>query len=347
MKVAINGRRSSMALALAAALGLAVSSAQARITKIEITSVESPTFKDPVTGMARAFGTAGAYEKLRGKAYGEVDPHDRRNRVITDIELSPRNARGNVEYSMDIYILKPVNLRDGNDKLFVEVNNRGNKLFGPFNGFDNATTTSSTLAYPAATLDKSQARLTVKSHLREPATDIAASGWDYTSDAGTAIKLTSGPFLQSAIYEFTYIAKNPLVAGLGFAATRDFVSFLRHARADDLGNPNPLARHVKHTLTFSISQPARYLNDYETLGFNEDERGRRVIDGILNWIGGGSGIGMHVRFAQPGRTERNRQNHRYPEANFPFTYERFKDPYSHDKAGRRACARSSSRSTTG
>ena len=134
MKVAINGRRSSMALALAAALGLAVSSAQARITKIEITSVESPTFKDPVTGMARTFGTAGAYEKLRGKAYGEVDPHDRRNRVITDIELSPRNARGNVEYSMDIYILKPVNLRDGNDKLFVEVNNRGNKLFGPFNG---------------------------------------------------------------------------------------------------------------------------------------------------------------------------------------------------------------------
>src|SRR5206468_4325079 len=128
MKVAINGRRSSMALALAAALGLAVSSAQARITRIEITSVESPTFE------GRTFGSAGAYEKLRGKAYGEVDPHDRRNRVITDIELAPRNARGNVEYSMDIYILKPVNLGDGNGKLFVEVNNRGNKLFGPFNG---------------------------------------------------------------------------------------------------------------------------------------------------------------------------------------------------------------------
>src|SRR5437667_1330265 len=380
-------------LALAAGVVLVAPSVEARITKIEITSVESPTFE------GRTFGSVGAYEKLRGKAYGEADPHDRRNRVITDIELAPRNARGNVEYSMDVYILKPVNLRDGNDKLFVEVNNRGNKLFGPFNGsgggnnpttaadagdaflmnqgyslawngwdisapagnnnltitvpvathrdgstitgpsyeyivFDNATTATSTLAYPAATLDKSQARLTVKSHLREPATDIAASGWDYTSDAGTAIKLTSGPFLQSAIYEFTYIAKNPLVAGLGFAATRDFVSFLRHARADDLGNPNPLARHVKHTLTFSISQPARYLNDYETLGFNEDERGRRAIDGILNWIGGGSGIGLHVRFAQPGRTERNRQNHRYPEANFPFTYERFKDPYSHDKAGR-------------
>jgi hypothetical protein len=383
-------------LALAAGVVLVAPSVEARITKIEITSVESPTFE------GRTFGSVGAYEKLRGKAYGEVDPHDRRNRVITDIELAPRNARGNVEYSMDIYILKPVNLRDGNGKLFVEVNNRGNKLLGAFNGsgggnnpttaadagdaflmnqgyslawngwdisappatllnnnlnitvpvatypdgstitgpsyeyivFDNATTMSSTLAYPAASLDKSEARLTVKQHLRDTSVEIPAGGWDYTSTAGTAIKLTSGAFQQSAIYEFTYMAKNPLVAGLGFAATRDFISFLRHARADDYGNPNPLARHVKHTLTFSISQPARYVNDYETFGFNEDERGRRVIDGILNWIGGGSGIGLHVRFAQPGRTERNRQNHRYPEANFPFTYERFKDPYSHDKAGR-------------
>ena len=392
--------KSSTLLAFAVTTAMAATVAHARITRIEITTVESPTFKDPATGMARAFGSAGAYEKLRGKAYGEVDPRDRHNRVITDIELAPRNARGKVEYSMDIYILKPVNLRDGNDKLFMEVNNRGGKLFGAFNGssggndpttaahagdaflmnqgyslawngwdpsapagnnsltltvpvakhrdgstitgpsyeyivFDNATTMSSTLAYAAASLDKSQARLTVKQHLRDEAVEIPASGWDYTSTAGTAIKLTSGAFQQSAIYEFSYTAKDPFVAGLGFAATRDFVSFLRHAKADDFGNPNPLAGHVKRTYTFSVSQPARYLNDFETLGFNEDERGRRVLDGILNWIGGGSGIGMHVRFAQPGRTERNRQNHRYPEANFPFTYERFKDPYAKgDKAGR-------------
>src|SRR5204862_301670 len=216
----------------------------------------------------------------------------------------------------------------------------GSTITGPSYEYlvcDNATTVSGTLAYPAASLDKSEARLTVKQHLRDTPVEIPAGGWDYTSTAGTAIKLTSGAFQQSAIYEFTYMAKNPLVAGLGFAATRDFISFLRHARADDYGNPNPLARHVKHTLTFSISQPARYLNDYETLGFNEDERGRRVIDGILNWIGGGSGIGMHVRFAQPGRTERNRQNHRYPEANFPFTYE--PDRGVLDAAGRRHYAR--------
>jgi hypothetical protein len=386
----------SQLLAIAVGTALAATVAHARITKIEITSVQSPTFEGRTFGPN---GSVGAYEKLRGKAYGEVDPHDKRNRVITDIELAPRNARGKVEYSMDIYILKPVNLTQGNDKLFMEVNNRGGKLFGAFNGssggndpttaahagdaflmnqgyilawngwdpsapagnnsltltvpvaknrdgstitgpsyeyivFDNAATMSSTLAYPAATLDKSQARLTVRPHLRDEPAEIPASGWDYTSPAGTAIKLTSGAFAQSAIYEFSYTAKDPFVAGLGFAATRDFVSFLRHATADDYGNANPLAGHVKHTLTFAVSQPARYLNDFETYGFNEDEGGRRVVDGILNWIGGGSGIGMHVRFAQPGRTERNRQNHRYPEANFPFTYERFKDPYGHEKAGR-------------
>jgi hypothetical protein len=55
------------------------------------------------------------------------------------------------------------------------------------------------------------------------------------------------------------------------------------------------------------------LNDFRTLGFNEDESGRKVLDGIMNWISAGSGINMNYRFSQSGRTERNRQDHRYPE----------------------------------
>src|SRR5437016_2134113 len=152
-------------LALAAGVVLVAPSVEARITKIEITSVESPTFE------GRTFGSVGAYEKLRGKAYGEVDPRDRRNRVITDVELAPRNARGNVEYSMDIYILKPVNLRDGNDKLFVEVNNRGNKLFGPFNasgGGNNPTTAA----------DAGDAFLMNQGY------SLAWNGWDISAPAG-------------------------------------------------------------------------------------------------------------------------------------------------------------------
>src|SRR5689334_16728748 len=103
--------------------------AEARITRIQITSVESPTFGGAAFGIN---GSVGAYEKLRGVAYGEVDPADPRNAVLTDLELAP-GTMGKVQYSMDIYILRPINLDNGNRKLFFEVNNRGNKLFGPLN----------------------------------------------------------------------------------------------------------------------------------------------------------------------------------------------------------------------
>jgi hypothetical protein len=124
------------------------------------------------------------------------------------------------------------------------------------------------------------------------------------------------------------------VTTLDIAEPALVTTFLRYAAADDLGNANPLAGHVEHTYTFTVSQPARYLNDFQTLGFNEDEAGRRVIEGILNWLGGGNGVALNFRFAQPGRTERNRQNHRYPEANFPFAYPLLTDPYTGKTGGR-------------
>ena len=64
----------------------AATSAQARITRISITKVELPAFD------GRAFGGVGQYEKLVGRATGEVDPSDPRNAIITDIALAPRNA---------------------------------------------------------------------------------------------------------------------------------------------------------------------------------------------------------------------------------------------------------------
>ncbi|MBV8446782.1 MAG: hypothetical protein JO124_02210, partial [Hyphomicrobiales bacterium] len=64
--------------------------AEARITRIEITNVQSPSFD------GLAFGTVGQYEKLVGRAYGEVDPKDPLNSLITDITLAPKNARGMV-----------------------------------------------------------------------------------------------------------------------------------------------------------------------------------------------------------------------------------------------------------
>jgi hypothetical protein len=99
--------------------------AEAHITKIVVTHVESPTFE------GASFGEIGQYEKLRLRAFGEVDPNDPRNAVIADIQLAPRNTRGMVEYSMDVFILKPVTLANGNHRLFYYMTNRGN-LDSPF-----------------------------------------------------------------------------------------------------------------------------------------------------------------------------------------------------------------------
>ena len=291
--------------------------------------------------------------------------------MITDIGLAPVNDRGMVEYSMDIFILKPFNLGAGNHRLLYDFNNRGQMRMGFLNdvvptnypttavdagtglimelgytvlsngwdcgarGFDSMTisipvasdggdtitgpsyeyisfdddnTLSSELASPAASTDKPLAKLTVRARLDDEPTTVPASGWDYTSTGGDAIRLLpeGTPFRQSFIYEFTYTAEDPVVSGIGLAAIRDFVSFLRNGGSDE---DNPLAGDVECAFSYSISQPPRALNDFQALGCNEDEHGRRVFDGRLSHVGGGSGDQINFRFGQPGRTERDRQNH--------------------------------------
>jgi hypothetical protein len=78
------------------------------------------------------------------------------------------------------------------------------------------------------------------------------------------------------------------------------------------------------------------LNDFQALGFNDDEDGRRVLDGILSHTGGGSGDQINYRFGQTGRTERNRQNHLYPEGVFPFAHQVMTDHLSGKTGGRSA-----------
>jgi hypothetical protein len=373
--------------------------AAARITRVTITIVQSPTFGGAL------FGTVGQYEKLVGKAYGEVDPNDPRNALITDIALAPRNVAGMVEYSMDIYLLRPIDRTRSNRRLFFDINNRGAKLalagtFGSINsalsggndpttaadagnGFlmregyiiawsgwdatvapggnrltitvpvaknpdgtsvtgpaleefiiDNSTTLTAALTYPAASLDRSQAALTVGTHYADVRKTIPASGWEFV-DMQTVRLLPAGTTFQlGSLYELTYTAKDPLVAGLGFAATRDFASFLHWAPADDDGTPNPLAGDVQYVYTFGASQPTRFLHDFLYLGFNEDEQGRRVADGMHNFTGGGSGGFFNYRFAQPGRTHRQHIGRWYPELQFPFANHITSDPVTGKTDGR-------------
>ena len=78
------------------------------------------------------FPITGAYEKLVGKIYGEVDPKNRLNKVIVNLEKAPRNKRGRVEYWSDFCILKPVDMARGNGKIFYDAPNRGSKRIVAF-----------------------------------------------------------------------------------------------------------------------------------------------------------------------------------------------------------------------
>src|SRR4051812_36470143 len=90
----------------------------ARVTKITITS------RGPALN-GQTFGSTGAYEKIKGVATGEIDPKDRRNALITDIQLAPKNAAGRVEYRTNFTIVKPVDMTKAPGILFYNVVNRG------------------------------------------------------------------------------------------------------------------------------------------------------------------------------------------------------------------------------
>lgn len=134
----------------------------------------------------------------------------------------------------------------------------------------------------------------------------------------TAICL-SGGFRNDKVYELRYRATGSPVMGLGYVTSRDFVSFLRHASADDAGNPNP-ARGVKHTLCLGVSSSGMYYRDYLYQGFNADEQGRRVCDGVFIDIPGVQKLFLNYRFAQPNPFTVQHRERYVPDTNFPRTY---------------------------
>jgi Alpha/beta hydrolase domain len=114
------------------------------------------------------------------------------------------------------------------------------------------------------------------------------------------------------------------VLGLGFAATRDVVSYLRHSSAQD----NPLYGGIQFAITHGESESGRYLKGFTYWGFNEDEDGRIVFEGILPKISGAHAIASNDRFGDANATGRSYQRHLSAKQEFPFTYEVRFDPVS-------------------
>jgi hypothetical protein len=332
-------------LALALLLGATV--AHANIVKLEITRVEpaGPT-----------------HERITGKAYGELDPADPKNAVITDIELAPRNARGKVEYVTTFTLVRPTEMMRASGVLVYTVVNRGGGNAVPhsdghvtfvsgWQGDIVATSTNQTIQvpvaknrdgssitgpmvlrflnlnghttrlvvprgqpspYPPVSLDTTKATLVsatgeTATGAKKGAATIPSSEWAFANCSTTPFPGTPDPthicvkngFDNALLYELRYTVKDPLVLGIGMAATRDLGSFFRYEKQDASGTPNPVAGTITHAISEGSSQSGTFLRLSLLLGFNQDERGRIVWDGMNPHIAARF-TDLNRRFAFPG-----------------------------------------------
>lgn len=398
---------SSLAITLVAAVAAFSPDGHARITRIDIERVESPTFD------GASFGNVGHYEKLVGRAYGELDPKDESNHGIVYIDKVPLNAAGRVEYSFDIYIVKPMDMSRGNRTVFYDVVNRGDqRAFAVFhvgaNTGNNPTTEQDagdgflmkqgytlvasgwqgdvlpapnrlgaqfpvatgpggepitrqiTMEYvfnkPAFTVNlglegarpmrpyaavpgrMGEARLLRRAGPLAEREPIPNAEWSFgrCPDGKDPVPSTvdlcyPAGFSTDYTYELVYVAQEPLVMGIAFAATRDLISFLRYERSAS----NPLVTRggetaggdaLRHAIGFGRSQSGRYLKDLVHQGFNQDEARRVVFDGIIPLITGSRLMNTNMEFATPGRVPSTRAQYYYGGDQFPHTYATLTDP---------------------
>ena len=366
-----------------AMLVLAASAADARVVRLRIERRE-------VILNGRAFGAAGPYEKLVGKVDFGLDPSLPGNGEIVDLKLAPRNARGEVEASADFYMLKPVDPRRGNGRLFYEVGNRGGKAmlstFQKAAGSPDPTTEAQfgdgalmrqgfTLLWmgwqwdvperpgtmrmemPIATENGKKITGIVRGNfiLNERATtasvadrahkayevldpaspenvmtvrdDPTAKGqvipharWRFV-DGGTVA--LDGGFEPGRIYDVVYRTADPRVLGFGLSGARDLVSFLKHDTSPE--NPAP---GLRYAIGWGVSQSGRYLRHFLYQGFNEDEQGRKVFDGMFDQVGGAGRGSFNHRFGQASRDALQYFNILFPVDLFPFTDGPSTDPES-------------------
>jgi hypothetical protein len=323
---------------------------QARITRLVVERTDLPD-RD-------------GYEKLTGRAYGELDPRLPLNAIITDLEFAPRNAKGMVEYVATFTILKPSDLAKASGVLLYYVPNRGrlnlngggfladarkqghvlvasgwqgdiqpaegieslivpvaknpdgSSITGPvlarFSDMPAGTTTLPILrggvagtAEPAS-LDTTKATLTRRNSESGKIVPLGPSDWAFADcknmpfpgkPYGQKLCLRNG-FDPAYLYELVYIAKDPKVYGIGFAATRDLNSYLRYGTQDDSGVANPLRGRITATISQGNSQSGNFLRSFIHLGFNQDESGRRVFDGS-NPNAAARLLALNFRFAAP------------------------------------------------
>ncbi len=338
----------------------------------------------------KSFGTAGSYECLIGKIHFAVDPKLGPNRIVADIDLAPKNSEGLVEFSADLYMLRPRDAAKGNGTALVEISNRGGKsLLYEFDfarpqlnpksaetlgdglllqqGFtlvwvgwefdvpprpellraflpiatDHGKSITGVVrsewtgdvhedtiplgdkgqvGYAVSNAESPKNKMFVRDTVLGPRTLIQRSDWTFSDPTHVALK---GGFAPGRIYEVVYETKDPPVAGLGLAAVRDVVSYLKYGGAETPLSGN--AGQIKRAIGFGVSQSGRFLREYLYDGFNEDEQHRQVFDGVWAHVAGAGRGSFNARFAQPSRDGHPFQNVFYPVDVPPFDEEHLLD----------------------
>jgi hypothetical protein len=174
-------------------------------------------------------------------------------------------------------------------------------------------------AYPVVDPASPDHVLYVRTLPADPPQVVPRRSWRFN---GPGTITLDGGFTPGRIYDVVYRARDPRVIGVGLAGTRDLVSFFKHATTEE-GNPMP---GLRGAIGWGVSQTGRFLRHFVYEGFNEDERGRIVFDGVFDQVGGAGRGSFNHRFGQQSRDQLQHFNIQYPVDMFPFTDEAQTDP---------------------
>jgi hypothetical protein len=185
--------------------------------------------------------------------------------------------------------------------------------------------------YPVAAPDDPRNILTVRESRNGKTTVIPRGEWQFAHTVNGSLAPSdrfihlNGGFQPGKIYEYVYVVADPVVAGGGFAAIRDFATYAKH-------NPDALTP-AKRVYGEGISQNGRFLRDFLYQGFNADEDGRMALDGILAHVAGAGRGSFNYRFAQPSRDAQPTSSVFFPTDIFPFTDQPETDPVTGEAGG--------------
>jgi hypothetical protein len=166
-------------------------------------------------------------------------------------------------------------------------------------------------AYPAIEPDSPANVMTVRDDPTAKGEVIPRSHWHFVDEGTVTLE---GGFEPGRIYDVVYRSADPRVIGIGLSGTRDLISFLKHDTST--GNPIPGTRYA---IGWGVSQSGRFLRHFLYQGFNEDEQGRKVFDGVFDQVGGAGRGSFNHRFGQASRDALQYFNILFPVDLFPFT----------------------------